>query len=62
MNKTINEVEVIIDVSIRDEIACVIRKWDRIIALMLVFGKETINIISIYAHQVGLKKTINIQF
>lgn len=51
-NNTINVVGFIIDVSLRDEVVDVMRKVDRIISLKLVFEKQTINIIRIYASQV----------
>lgn len=59
-NETRSGVGVIMDDSLKDEVVDVIRKEDRIIGLNLVFEKEKINIISVYAPQVGLEEAVKV--
>lgn len=54
-NKTRNEVGITIDAWLRDKVVVVINNGNIIIAFKLMF--VTINIVSVYAPQVGLKET-----
>ena len=51
-------VGIIIEKSLKNEVIEVKRIEDRISLIKLVLGKETINIISVYAPQTGLEEPI----
>ena len=57
-DKNINGVGIIIEKSLKNEVIEVKRIEDRISLIKLVLGKETINIISVYAPQTGLEEPI----
>ena len=57
-DKKINVVGIIIEKSLKNEVIEVKRIEDRISLIKLVLGKETINIISVYAPQTGLEEPI----
>ncbi|XP_061366716.1 uncharacterized protein LOC133309877, partial [Gastrolobium bilobum] len=54
-NKSQNGVGIMIDRSFRDKVVDVKRKGDRIILVKLVVGDLILNILSVYAPQVGLQ-------
>ena len=57
-DKNINGEGIIIEKSLKNEVIEVKRIEDRISLIKLVLGKETINIISVYAPQTGLEEPI----
>ncbi|XP_061359419.1 uncharacterized protein LOC133303515 [Gastrolobium bilobum] len=61
-NKSRNGVGIMIDKSFRDKVVDVKRKGDRIILVKLVVGDLILNILSVYAPQIGLQPTDKSQF
>ncbi|XP_061344089.1 uncharacterized protein LOC133290051 [Gastrolobium bilobum] len=61
-NKSRNGVGIMIDKSFRDKVVNVKRKGDRIILVKLVVGDLILNILSVYAPQIGLQPTDKSQF
>ncbi|KAJ0970135.1 hypothetical protein J5N97_023012 [Dioscorea zingiberensis] len=57
-----NGVGIIVEPKMKDKVVEVKRIGDRIIHLKLVLGKETINIVSVYAPQVGLGEEDKVKF
>lgn len=57
-----NGVGIVVDKDLKDDVITVSRKGDRIILVKLVLGGNIINIISVYAPQVGLDEHIKTQF
>ncbi|WP_288831208.1 hypothetical protein [uncultured Paraburkholderia sp.] len=53
---------IIVNSKFIEQVIRVVRKEDRIIALKIIIGNETINIISAYAPQIGLDESIKIKF
>ena len=53
-----NGVGIVVDKDLKDDVITVSRKGDRIILVKLVLGGNIINIISVYAPQVGLDEHI----
>ena len=61
-DRTRNGVGIIVDTLFIDKVVGVIRKGDRIINLKIIMGNEPINIISVYAPQVGLDENTKMKF
>lgn len=61
-DKTRNRVGIIIDGTLKDDVVEVVRKGDRILALKLIVEKEAVNMICVYAPQVGLDDSIKAKF
>ncbi|XP_061347361.1 uncharacterized protein LOC133292888 [Gastrolobium bilobum] len=61
-NKSPNGVGIMIDKSFRDKVVDVKRKGDRIILVKLVVGDLILNILIVYAPQIGLQPTDKSQF
>ena len=61
-HKTKNGVGIIVDSEFIEQVVGVVRKGDRIIALKIIIGNETVNIISAYAPQVGLDEALKTKF
>lgn len=57
-----NGVGIIVDSELIEQVVGVIRKGDRIIALKIIIGNKTMNVISAYAPQIGLDESIKIKF
>ena len=57
-----NGVGIVVDKDRKGDVVTVSRKGDRIILVKLILGGNTINIISVYAPQVGLDEHIKTQF
>ena len=57
-----NDVGIVVDKDLKDDVVTVSRKGDRIILVKLILGGNTINIINVYAQQVGLDQRIKTQF
>ena len=57
-----NGVGIVVDKDLKNDVITVSRKGDRIILVKLVLGGNTINIISVYAPQVGLDEHTKTQF
>ncbi|XP_061342559.1 uncharacterized protein LOC133288765 [Gastrolobium bilobum] len=62
INKSQNGIEIMIDKSFRDKVVDVKRKGDKIILVKLVVGDIILNILSVYAPQVGLQPNDKSQF
>ncbi|KAL3524821.1 hypothetical protein ACH5RR_013193 [Cinchona calisaya] len=62
VNKTRNEIGIIVDGPMKDDIVQVTRKAYRIMTLKLILGRKTIKIFSIYAPQIGLDESIKAKF
>jgi hypothetical protein len=57
-----NGVGILIDKSLKNEVVAVRRQEDKIIMIKLVFGDLVLNIISVYAPQVGLSDDVKRRF
>jgi exonuclease III len=53
-----NGVGILIDKNLRNEVVAVRRQGDRIIMIKLIFGDLVLNVISVYAPQVGLSDDV----
>ncbi|XP_061339559.1 uncharacterized protein LOC133286188 [Gastrolobium bilobum] len=62
INKSQNGVGIMIDKSLRDKVVDIKRKGDRFILIKLVVGDLILNILSVYAPQVGLQSIDKSQF
>ena len=61
-NRAKNGVGIIVDSEFIEQVIRVVKKGNRIIALKIIIGNETINIISACAPQVGLDESIKTKF
>jgi exonuclease III len=57
-----NGVGILIDKSLKNEVVAATRQGDRIIMIKLVFGDLVLNVISVYAPQVGLSDDVKRRF
>jgi exonuclease III len=57
-----NSVGILIDKSLKNEVVAVRRQGDRIIMIKLIFGDLVLNVISVYAPQVGLSDDVKRRF
>jgi exonuclease III len=57
-----NGVGILIDKSLKNEVVAVRRQGDRIIMIKLIFGDLVLNVISVYAPQVGLSDDVKRRF
>ena len=62
LDRCSNGIGIVVDKDLKDDFITVSRKGDRIILVELVLGGNIINIISVYAPQVGLDEHIKAQF
>ncbi|MBK5591061.1 hypothetical protein JJ728_23220, partial [Salmonella enterica subsp. enterica serovar Typhi] len=53
---------IIVDSLLVEQVVGVVRKGDRIIAIKVIIGNEPINILSVYAPQIGLDESIKLKF
>jgi exonuclease III len=60
--RSINDVGVLIEKSLKNEVVVVRRQGDRIIMIKLIFGDLVLNVISAYAPQVGLSDDVKRRF
>jgi exonuclease III len=57
-----NSVCILIDKSLKNEVVVVRRQGDKIIMIKLIFGDLVLNVISVYAPQVGLSDDVKRRF
>jgi hypothetical protein len=57
-----NDVGILIDKSLKNGVVAVRRQGDRIIMIKLIFGYLVLNVISVYAPQVGLSDDVKRRF
>jgi exonuclease III len=59
---TNNDVDIVLDKSLKDEVVDIRRQEDKIILVKLLVGDLIFNVISAYAPQIGLNESVKMQF
>jgi exonuclease III len=59
---TKNGIGIVLDKSLKDGVVDIKRQGDRIILVKLLVGDLVFNVISVYAPQIGLNKSVKMQF